>query len=589
MHPLDGNEHIQQAVTSALRALTGNPELEIGFGGRAEVQEGRVVVPRLPREMSDLPAYRGLTDALALRVRHHDSGLHQRFSVPADQQGALFEAFEDARVAVLGGYSHAGVAHNLVARLEARATSQPADQSAEVPPIAYECWLYRTCGLPQLGARAQELADRAAQVLAPLSAAEQQQLAGLVQDQIAFARAVREALAVLGLLDAIDDEAPPELPPPDQTAADGDSGGGDADAELDEEPQEAANLGRDAPDGAETVNLNPDDLDPDAEEQWDGTDSWLESQYGEALHKGYRVYTTAYDEEVRPLDICSEEELHQLRGYLDDLLRPYTPLVSRLANRLQRLLMSQQERRWEFDLEEGILNTARLVRVVIDPGLPLSFKRETETEFRDTLFSLLIDCSGSMRGRSMAVAAMCADVIGATLERCGLSTEILGFTSREWKGGQARTDWEQQGKPANPGRLNDLRHIVFKSSENAWRRCRRDLGLMMREGLLKENIDGEALLWAHERLVRNPACRRILMVISDGAPVDDSTLTCNGSQYLDNHLQQVIAAIEGAGAVELVAIGIGHDVRRYYRRAVMINTPEDLGEAMAQQLTALFS
>ena len=287
-------------------------------------------------------------------------------------------------------------------------------------------------------------------------------------------------------------------------------------------------------------------------------------------------------------DLCDDEELTRLRAYLDKQLSNLQGVVARLANRLQRRLMAQQNRSWDFDLEEGILDTAKLMRVVIDPMHPLSFKMEKDTNFRDTVVTLLIDNSGSMRGRPITVAATCADILARTLERCGVKTEILGFTTRAWKGGQAREKWLAAGKTANPGRLNDLRHIIYKAADDPWRRSRRALGLMMREGLLKENIDGEALIWAHNRLLGRPEQRRILMVISDGAPVDDSTLSVNSGNYLERHLRQVIADIEGKSPVELIAIGIGHDVTRYYKRAVTIVDAEELGGAMTEKLAELF-
>ena len=302
----------------------------------------------------------------------------------------------------------------------------------------------------------------------------------------------------------------------------------------------------------------------------------------------YKVYCNTFDEIVEADDLCDAEELTRLRAYLDKQLANLQGVVARLANRLQRRLMAQQNRSWDFDIEEGILDTAKLMRVIIDPMHPLSFKVEKDTQFRDTVVTLLLDNSGSMRGRPITVAATCADILARTLERCGVKTEILGFTTRAWKGGQSREKWLGGGKPANPGRLNDLRHIIYKAADEPWRRARRNLGLMMREGLLKENIDGEALIWAHNRLLGRPEQRRILMVISDGAPVDDSTLSVNSGNYLERHLRQVITDIEGRSPVELIAIGIGHDVTRYYKRAVTIVDAEELGGAMTEKLAELF-
>jgi cobaltochelatase CobT len=309
---------------------------------------------------------------------------------------------------------------------------------------------------------------------------------------------------------------------------------------------------------------------------------------GERRGPDYKAYTTRFDEVVNAEDLCEPEELQRLRDYLDKQLQNLSSVVGRLANRLQRRLMAQQNRSWEFDLEEGVLDAARLSRVVIDPQQPLSFKREKEMDFRDTVVTMLIDNSGSMRGRPITVAATCADILARTLERCGVKVEILGFTTRAWKGGQAREAWLQAGKPANPGRLNDLRHLIYKPADAPWRRARKNLGLMMREGLLKENIDGEAVDWAYRRLLGRTEQRRILMVISDGAPVDDSTLSVNAGNYLERHLRYVIEEIENRSPIELIAIGIGHDVTRYYRRAVTIVDAEELGGAMTEKLAELF-
>ncbi len=324
--------------------------------------------------------------------------------------------------------------------------------------------------------------------------------------------------------------------------------------------------------------MEPDDgLKPNREPAFAHQENW-----------GYKVFTSQFDEEIFAPDLCDAEELARLRGYLDQQLAPMSSVVSRLANKLQRLLWAQQNRHWEFDLEEGMLDTSRLPRIIIDPMYPLSFKREKDTNFRDTIVTLLLDNSGSMRGRPIMVAAMCADILGRTLERCAVKTEILGFTTRAWKGGQSREKWTADGKPAHPGRLNDLRHIIYKAADEPWRRAKKNLGLMMREGLLKENIDGEALMWAHKRLMARTEQRKILMVISDGAPVDDSTLSVNAGNYLERHLRRVIDDIEEKSSVELTAIGIGHDVTRYYKRAVTIVDAEQLGGAMTTQLISLF-
>ena len=382
--------------------------------------------------------------------------------------------------------------------------------------------------------------------------------------------------------------------------SDSDEDGQDSDNEnegTDEETQEQGEKGEtDESDSKEdgddaNVETSPEQSEDvsDALEPDDGlTPNRQEQPFAHQENWGYKVYTAQFDEEISAPDLCDAEELTRLRTFLDQQLAPMSSVVSRLANKLQRLLLAQQNRHWEFDLEEGVLDTSRLTRIIIDPMYPLSFKREKDTDFRDTVVTLLLDNSGSMRGRPIMVAAMCADILGRTLERCAVKTEILGFTTRAWKGGQAREKWIGDGKPANPGRLNDLRHIVYKAADEPWRRAKKNLGMMMREGLLKENIDGEALMWAHNRLMARPEQRKILMVISDGAPVDDSTLSVNSGNYLERHLRRVIEDIETKSSIELTAIGIGHDVTRYYKRAVTIVDAEQLGGAMTTQLISLF-
>uniref|UniRef100_UPI003782E42A cobaltochelatase CobT-related protein n=1 Tax=Phenylobacterium sp. TaxID=1871053 RepID=UPI003782E42A len=372
---------------------------------------------------------------------------------------------------------------------------------------------------------------------------------------------------------------------PDEAEGEGQSPQQTADDQGDTTQQEAESAQQE---------LTEAEADPDAEdadqppEIGEGDQPSRPDFTGDPKVAPYQVFTTAHDEIVEAEDLCDAEELTRLRAYLDQQLASLSNVVSRLANRLQRKLQAQQNRAWSFDLEEGMLDVARLTRVIIDPTAPLSFKEEKDTEFRDTVVTILIDNSGSMRGRPIMVAAVCADILARTLERCGVKTEILGFTTRAWKGGQSRDEWLKAGKPAQPGRLNDLRHIIYKAADAPWRRARRNLGLMMREGLLKENIDGEALMWAHKRLIGRPEQRRILMVISDGAPVDDSTLSVNSGHYLERHLREVIGEIEAKSPVQLIAIGIGHDVTRYYRRAVTIVDVEQLAGAITDKLAELF-
>jgi cobaltochelatase CobT len=367
-----------------------------------------------------------------------------------------------------------------------------------------------------------------------------------------------------------------------------DQGGESGEQESDEERSEGE--AGEADEGAETPDRDDFDSDQNEPDGIETAEPWRPnaSVLDNSEPFGYKVYTRAHDEEVVAEDISTPDELERLRTFLDKELKALASVVARLANRLQRRLLAQQNRAWDFDLEEGALDAARLTRIVTDPMHPLSFKRERDTDFRDTVVTLLLDNSGSMRGRPIMVAACCADILARTLERCGVKVEILGFTTRAWKGGQSREDWLAAGKPSAPGRLNDLRHIIYKTADAPWRRAKRSLALMMREGLLKENIDGEALAWAHARLMARPEQRRILMMISDGAPVDDSTLSVNSGSYLEQHLRKVIEEIEKRSPVELIAIGIGHDVTRYYSRAVTISDPGELAGAMTEKLVELF-
>jgi cobaltochelatase CobT len=425
-------------------------------------------------------------------------------------------------------------------------------------------------------------------------------LAGLVDkldDQNAFARIVRDMLASMDMAEELGDEQESEEADESsddqaqgeersEEGAEDDSGSEDARSEDAEASSDEQQSGETEADDATSDQVSDDE---DADAQTPGEARRPENPFTNLPKEiDYKIFSTTFDETVGAEELCEEEELERLRAFLDKQLANLQGVVGRLANRLQRRLMAQQSRSWDFDLEEGILDPARLVRVVIDPMQPLSFKQERDTKFRDTVVTLVLDNSGSMRGRPITVAATCADILARTLERCGVAVEILGFTTRAWKGGQAREKWLKDGKPANPGRLNDLRHIIYKSADAPWRRARRNLGLMMREGLLKENIDGEALLWAHNRLIGRPEQRKILMMISDGAPVDDSTLSVNPGNYLERHLRAVIELIEQRSPVELLAIGIGHDVTRYYRRAVTIVDAEELAGAMTEQLASLF-
>jgi cobaltochelatase CobT len=543
---------------------------------------------------------RGAADALALKLRHHDPRVHAA-QVPLEAEArAVFDALETARIEALGARSMRGVRANLseLAEARVRGDSITRARNAEEVPLATAVGLIARERLT--GDAPPKAALSGLQLIAPWieekAAAELDALALTLDDQAAFAKLSRRLLEDLDLAAAQDpSEQEPEAegddeqgddPGSDQGADEGDDAtpaGGDMERrgeETEDSDDEQGNA--EEMEAGDEESAGTDDIDESAQAAA-GRRNWEASP-----ETDYKPFTTRHDEVVEAEDLCDVEELARLRAYLDQQMASSQSVVTRLANRLQRRLMAQQSRSWDFDQEEGMLDAARLARVIVNPAQSLSYKVERDTEFRDTVVSVLIDNSGSMRGRPIAIAAICADILARTLERCGVATEVLGFTTRAWKGGQSREAWLAAGRPGNPGRLNDLRHIIYKRADEPYRHARRNLGLMMREGLLKENIDGEALLWAHQRLIARPQERRILMVISDGAPVDDSTASANGGTYLERHLRQVIDWIERRSPVELIAIGIGHDVTRYYERAVTIMDADQLAGAMIEQLASLF-
>ncbi|NKE46828.1 cobaltochelatase subunit CobT [Roseomonas frigidaquae] len=592
-------EEFKRATAGAVRAIARQPEVQVAYqpgpsglaGKRARLPLPTRALP--PAEMAKL---RGAADAIALKLRHHDEGVHAN-RIPARREAReVFDALEDVRVEVVGSQHMSGVAANLRARLSDQCESEGYDRMTRKDqlPMAAALGLLareRLSGEPAPAA-AQRILDMWRDTIGESAEAALAEMAERSTDQDAFGRAARKLLAALDLAEAeVETEA-------EQDEEEGE--GGETSSQQDQSGEGESQ----AQDTESMLGAQPETMQGDAAED--------ESQEGEeegAAAEGddrpggpqqrkevpatddasiYRAFNKSFDEVVEADDLCDADELARLRQQLDQQLSHLQGVVSKLANRLQRRLMAQQQRAWEFDLEEGILDVARLARVVVNPMQSLSYKKEREADFRDTVVTLLIDNSGSMRGRPITVAAMCCDILARTLERCSVKVEILGFTTRAWKGGQSRERWVQEGKPRNPGRLNDLRHVIYKSADAPWRRARKNLGLMLREGLLKENIDGEALEWAYRRLLARTEHRRILMVISDGAPVDDSTLSVNPGNYLERHLRKVIGEIEGREAVELIAIGIGHDVTRYYRRAVTIVDAEELGGTMMKKLAELF-
>ena len=597
--PLDP---FKRAVSLTTRSIAADSAVEVVFTSDPPGLTGKIArLPELSRVPSktEIAVIRGHADAAALSVACHDPSLHEALAPSGGEARGVFEAIEEARVEAIGARRMQGVAANLHARIEQRYEksrfAEVTDRS-EAPLADALALLVReklTGQAPPAKARPvvnlwrQWIEGRARNVI--------ERMPEMLLDQDAFGRLARELLAALNLADQLDQRE--EEKSQNESEAESDSTDGDDDSEG----QPRAELSADA--RADQDMMSEQALD----EQEDGDNDRLDNETDAAeLPRrsdprrpnlsvlddpeafGYTVFTRAFDETVNAEELCDADELDRLRAFLDKQLVSLHGAVARLANRLQRRLLAQQNRGWDFDLDEGVIDAARLARVIVDPMHPLSFKQERDMQFRDTVVTLLLDNSGSMRGRPIMVAACCADILARTLERCGVKVEILGFTTRAWKGGHAREAWLNAMKPPLPGRLNDLRHIIYKAADAPWRRARRNLGLMMREGLLKENIDGEALAWAHSRLIARPEQRRILMMISDGAPVDDSTLSVNSGSYLERHLRQVINEIETHSPVELLAIGIGHDVTRYYRRAVTVTDAEELAGVMTEKLAEMF-
>ena len=599
------SEPFKRVLGPAMRAIAGEADVEVGFGpGKPEAVGHSVQLPEPPRAPSprDIAITRGWADSLALNIGCHDAKVHRKIAPPPGPARAVFEAAERARVEALGATRMPGMALNLTAKIEdqySHGRFQNVKDRAEAPLDEALALIIRErlTGLAP-PASTKGLLDVWRPLIETRGSKLLKKLETLSDNQEQFGRQVRDLLKILHMADDLDQHNPEEHE--EENPENSPEGGG----QESEESQDESSEGQDKPtdqeladgkmsdteemtDSSDSEDTDFDESDADEDDApapWRPNTNVLENP--EAF--GYKIFSKAYDEETAADDLSSPEELERLRAFLDKELKSLSAVVSRLANKLQRRLLAQQNRGWDFDLDEGVLDAARLTRVITDPMGALSFKRERETDFRDTVVTLLLDNSGSMRGRPIMVAACCADILARTLERCGVKVEILGFTTKAWKGGQAREEWLSAGKPAGPGRLNDLRHIIYKKADAPMRRAKNSLALMMREGLLKENIDGEALAWAHARLVNRPEQRRILMMISDGAPVDDSTLSVNSGHYLEQHLRQVIHEIENRSPVELIAIGIGHDVTRYYRRAVTITDASELAGAMTEKLVELF-
>ncbi|MDR2857927.1 MAG: cobaltochelatase subunit CobT [Novosphingobium sp.] len=594
-------DRFKSVLTGASRALAHDPEIEVNWTADAPSQSGHTL--RVPMPGRSLPRAaameaRGFADSFALKLRHHNEALHARNAPAEPAARACYDAVELVRYEALGANGYAGIRGNLDAAMTVRMGADPITRAANAEDVPVQAALAlllreRLTGQP-VPAGASRGVDMVRGWIEERAGDDFTALADSLDDQKAFQSLSLDMLRHLELI---------RVEPQDSQPDDADDMDGDEETEQDEQgdssgdEQQPAEMAADARQGDEQGESESEAETSDETQEADAGDDGEEGMLPVRPNRpwtdlpesfDYKIYTQAFDEVIGATELCDEDELARLRAYLDAQLKGLQGVVTKLANRLQRRLMAQQNRSWDFDQEEGMLDAARLARVVVSPGHSLSYKIERDVEFKDTIVTLLIDNSGSMRGRPISIAAISADVLARTLERCGVKTEILGFTTRAWKGGQSREAWLAGGKPQHPGRLNDLRHIVYKKADEPWRRARRNLGLMMREGLLKENIDGEALLWAHTRLLARPEDRRILMVISDGAPVDDSTLSVNSAGYLEQHLRRVIDWIERQSPVQLVAIGIGHDVTRYYRRAVTIMDVEQLGGTMIEQLAGLF-
>ncbi|MEM8657217.1 MAG: cobaltochelatase subunit CobT [Pseudomonadota bacterium] len=600
-------EPFKKALAEATKAMANDAELSVSYSvDPPGLTNEAARLPQVSRRMTrdEVLLARGTADAYAMRKRFHNDATHNRYAPTGEVASALYEAMETARCEAMGARAMPGTAGNIDAKIaddcRRKGYAQIKD-AADAPMAEAAGYMVRQLATGrELPAGATNIMDLWRDFLEGQAGTSFEQINDVLEDQRAFSKLARQVIRDLGygdqlgddpdLEDEADDTA--EQEEQDNTDDQSDPGGDEQDTSDDQETADQDQQTEEMDSQAAQVSLE-DDQDAEVSEdiETDDGDPPMDRPppppFSDA-DPNYVVYDTRYDEVIPAEELADPAELERLRAYLDQQLEPLKGAVSRLANKLQRRLQAQQNRSWSFDLEEGILDAGRLARVVANPTTPLSFKQESDTEFRDTVVTLLLDNSGSMRGRPISIAAICADVMARTLERCQVKCEILGFTTRAWKGGQSRERWLAEGRPPLPGRLNDLRHIIYKSADAPWRRARPNLGLMMKEGLLKENIDGEALEWAAKRMAGRPEQRKILMVISDGAPVDDSTLSVNPASFLEKHLRDVIEMIETRRAVELIAIGIGHDVTRYYERAVTITDVEQLAGAMTEQLASLF-
>ena len=593
-------DEFKRALTMAMRSISKQDELTVSFGsdkGNLSGLKARLPMPNKNMDSDQINSLRGEADSLALYLAHHKEVIDEKYSPQGQNAKGIYNSLEKVRCDAIGSSEMAGVSNNLVEMEKTKikrkvlSVNNDSQEGKMIEALSYMV-MERLTG-NKIG-EAQEYIEPWKKWIEERAETSIDKLVETIEDQKEYAKITRKLIGDLELGDELGDD-PTEEDQEDQNNENENEEFSDSEEDQSSSDEETQSDDMDVDDG---IPEEDDSLETDMSEIGEESESEDDSLAQAARGRGndneqrrelpYKIFSEKYDEEIKAIDLCEMEELERLREYLDQQLSHLQGAVTRLANKLQRKLLAQQNRSWEFDLEEGLLDVSKLTRVIIDPTSPLSFKMEKDIEFRDTVVSLLIDNSGSMRGRPITIAAMCADILARTLERCSVKTEVLGFTTKAWKGGKSRESWLEEGKQPAPGRLNDLRHIIYKTADEPWRRSKRNLGLMLREGLLKENIDGEALEWAHKRLLARTEQRKILMVISDGAPVDDSTLSVNAGNYLERHLKQVIQKIELDSTIELTAIGIGHDVNRYYRKAVTIVDAEQLGGAITEQLAGLF-
>ena len=592
-------EEIKKAISSTVKAIAENKDLEVVFEDNQIPSDNKIVLPKIENkdDISSLPELRGSADNQALMHKYHDKDLFNKLAPTGSKNKEIYKTLENTRIQMIGGGLMRGVKSNLYALYEKKCNENDLENISDQSDLDIESGIdlffrsqVNSDLVPKNASKAVSLWTKWLQKKIGNSTDE---LIKNIHDQKLFAENVNKIITELNYYDQsenseenkdeennnnIEELENNEISEMENQTSFSDSENTESQEEVGFEDSEVSI------DQENTEEMN--DFDEGNTENT--TPQYRHDSSNEQILNDYLIYSEEFDEIITASHVCEEEELNRLRNYLDQQLKSFQTIISRLANRLQRKLLAKQNRSWDFDLEEGLLDTSRLTRIIMDPYYSLSFKKEKDTEFKDTVVSLLIDNSGSMRGRPITVAAMSADILARTLERCGVKVEILGFTTKAWKGGKSRESWMQNHKPPSPGRLNDLRHIIYKAADEPWRRAKKNLGLMMREGLLKENIDGEALLWAHKRLQNRYESRKILMVISDGAPVDDSTLSVNSGNYLEKHLRGVIDWIETKSNVQLLAVGIGHDVTRYYNRAVTIIDAEQLADVMTEQLVDLF-